>query len=73
MAGRWKWTVSGTELEMVGHWSSSGPNGMEDSGTVRCELMGAVLEWLAARGPFWDMLDTDEPVTFTIEPVPEEG
>ena len=61
-----KWSVSGME-------PSYSPGVMEhsfeDSGTVECELLGEVLIWLAEHGPFWGMVDSAEPVTFTIEPL----
>jgi hypothetical protein len=61
----WQWSISGTGVPKS---PGSMTHGVEDVGTVTFELMGEVVEWLAARGPFWDLLDTDYPVTITIGP-----
>lgn len=64
----WRWTVLGTEQR-----SSPGAivHGLEDTDVMQAEHPGEVVEWLAAHGPFWDVLDGDEP--FWIKISPERG
>jgi len=61
----WDWAVEGMEVR-------SSPGSMEhvltDSGTVRAELAGDVVVWLAEHGSFWDSLDTGQPFTLRIGP-----
>jgi hypothetical protein len=63
----WNWTVDGIEVP-----SSPGamPRGVYDHGTVEAEGSGDALRLLLVNGPFWDLLDQDEPVTIELRPQP---
>jgi hypothetical protein len=63
----WHWTVYGEEVP-------SSPGAMvrflEESDYVEAESSGQALAKLLEHGPFWDLLDQDEPVTIELRPQP---
>ena len=62
----YRWKVSGVQRRYS-------PGAMlrtyEDDGVIEAEGMGEALNELVHRGAYWDVLDTDHPLTLEIEPV----
>jgi hypothetical protein len=58
----WAWTVRGTE-------DASGTmfHPYSEEGVIQAELMGEALNLLINGELWWDTLDTEKPVTITIE------
>lgn len=62
---RYAWTARGTALACS---AGASERAYDDSGTVDADSAGAVVEWLAARGPVWDGLDQSRAITIEIVP-----